>query len=149
MINQLSVEEIEEFLISVEKDFPIPLSQKGDLHHLACKFYNKATICSLVEVDKVKGMVIGYTENLVENLAYISIVAVDRKYRGKGYAKKLVLEFIDECKNKNIKAVHLYTDTRNTVAIRLYKQMGFIDYKVRDELRPQDKHYILYFNQES
>lgn len=146
MINELSVKQIEKFLISVEKDFPIPLSQKEDLHYLACKFYDKATICSLIESGEVKGMVVGYTKDLVENLAYISIVAVDEQHRGKGYARKLVLEFVNECKNKNIRAVHLYTDIRNNAAIRLYEQIGFVDYKMKHELRSKDKHYILYLN---
>ena len=67
-----------------------------------------------------------------------------KEYSGKGFAKRLVREFIEVCKEKNIDAVHLYTVHNNTVAVNMYKSMGFLEWKIKDETRKEDLHLIYY-----
>lgn len=97
------------FLQKVDQTFPIPLSQKQDLNCLAKKISEKATICVELENEEICSMVAGYTDNVINNIAYISIVATMLDAQGKGYASKLVKEFIEVAKEKQLQAVHLYS----------------------------------------
>lgn len=56
---------------------------------------------------------------------FILFLAVDEKYRGKGYARKLLTYAIDQLKSMGSSVVELVTRTDNTKAISLYKSMGF------------------------
>lgn len=145
--NDDSAQKILEFLKAVDKDFPIPLSEKQDLEALAKKFCEKATLCTKEENGEIVALVAGYTENLESNKAYISVVGTLEKARGKGYAKALVREFIDICKEKNIDAVHLYTVHANTAAVNMYKSIGFVEWKMENEPRKDDLHLIYYLGE--
>ena len=138
---------IEKFLKNIDKDFPIPLSEKQDLGLLAKKFCEKATLCTKEENDEIVALVAGYTENLENNIAYISVVGTLEMARGKGYAKSLVREFIDICKEKNIDAVHLYAVHANTAAVNMYKSIGFVEWKMENEPRKDDLHLIYYLGE--
>ena len=138
------VEIIEIFLNKVDKTFPIPLSQKQDLHSYAIKLAEKATLC-YVEIDNaILSMAAGYTDNLKDNNAYIAIVATLHEEQGKGYAKKVINEFIDVCRKKEIRAVHLYAVHDNVSAIEMYRRLGFVEWHLADEPRPDDMHFIYY-----
>ena len=139
-----TVSQIEAFVREVDEQFPVPLSRKQNLCDFALKLYEKATVCYKQDDGKISAMVAGYTENLVYNIAYISIVATCAEYRGRGYASALVKEFIDICKNKRISAVHLYSDSSNVTAIKMYQKIGFVSYHPEDEQRPDDTHLFYY-----
>lgn len=143
----IDIQKIEEFLISADKLFPIPLSQKQNLKAFAQKLAEKATICTACEDGKIVSMVAGYTDNVVDGLAYISIVASLPNTQGKGYASSLIKEFIRICKQKTIDAVHLYTTKTNDVAIKMYKKLGFVEWITPNEPRPEDLHLIYYIGE--
>ncbi len=136
------IQKIEEFLIKVDKSFPVPLSQKQSLSAFAKKLSEKATLCIKEENDEIISMVAGYTERLENNIAYISVVATIDKARGKGYAKALVKDFIEICKRKSIEAVHLYTVGTNISAVKMYESIGFVEYIMENEPRKEDLHLI-------
>ena len=48
-----------------------------------------------------------------------------------------------ECNKRGLEKVHLYTDSRNTGAILMYKRLGFKEYFIEDDPRPDDVHFIL------
>jgi ribosomal protein S18 acetylase RimI-like enzyme len=47
------------------------------------------------------------------------------EYRGKGYGKKLIVGITEFLKPKNL-PIHLYVHPENDVAIKLYKNNGFV-----------------------
>ena len=143
-MKDLTEKDIQVFLREVNADFPVPLSEKVDLDIYAEKLLQKATLCCEVENEAIVAMVAGYTDNISNGLAYIALVATLKSYRGKGLARKLVNEFLECCKQKSIKAVHLYTHHKNLAALRLYADLGFAEYVVLDEKRPCDVHLIYY-----
>lgn len=145
-MNDININDIEEFLWKVNLDFPIPLDKKVDLSKYSVKLYNNATIKVEFKDNKICGMVAGYTENLEDNISYISIVAVDKENRGYGIASKLVELFLEDCKNKNIRAVHLYTHKTNIGAIKIYKKIGFREISNFDDIRNDDIHLIKYLD---
>ena len=139
---QPSIDEIEKFLNAVDKEFPVPLSQKTDLHEYAIKLYEHATIFFVEQDGKIAAMVAGYTDNVENNMAYISLLATKKEYRGQGYAKRLVNEFLECAKNKNLSATHLYAVETNERAVQLYYKLGFEKYMPEIEPRKDDLHLI-------
>jgi len=90
-------------------------------------------------------MVAGYTEHLTDNMAYISIVATRAAFQGRGFALRLLGEFMEICRQKEADAVHLYVVPSNLGALRLYEKMGFVPWQLPNEPRPNDLHMIYYF----
>lgn len=133
------------FLKNVDKDFPIPLSKKIKIDEYAEKLISTANVIVEKDNGKIIGMVAGYIDNSIEEISYISIVAVQKEYRGKSIAKKLLQKYIDECKEKNLKGIHLYTHKTNITALTMYKNFGFISKENVKEERTEDVHLFLYF----
>ena len=138
----LTKKQIQRFLEKVDKSFPVPISEKQNLSEYATKLLSQATLCCEIENDEIVSMVAGYTDNLTDALGYVSLVATIEGAQGNGYAKKLIMDFLGICGEKNINAVHLYTHITNEKAIRMYKDLGFEDYVLKNEPRPDDVHLI-------
>lgn len=137
-------QQIVEFLFSVDKLFPIPLSQKQNLVQYARKLEEKATICyELNENNQIISMVAGYTENLLNSMAYISLVATLPAYSGKGKATTLVQQYIEICRKKRIVTVHLYAAPTNITAVHMYEKLGFQCKNIKNEVRPDDLHLFI------
>lgn len=143
---KLTVQQIEEFLNEVSTLFPVPLSEKQNLHALSVKFAEKANICAVVEEDKIIAMVAGYINDTMDNKGYISVVATLPCAQGKGYARKIVTDFLIQSSKKGLDAVHLYTVASNKAAVALYKSIGFEEWKMHGEPRTEALHLIYYFN---
>ena len=144
MINK---EKLETFLGSVDNHFPTPLSQKQELSLLAEKFMEKATMCYHEENGEILALVAGYTQNVTADMGYISVVATLPEAQGKGYASRLVKEFIEIATDADLSAVHLYTAKSNLSAIAVYKKLGFTEWVVEGETRPDDLHLIFSIKQ--
>ena len=154
MIHTIGNERITEkklltFLNKMDPLFPIPLSRKTYLKNYAEKLHQNATIC-FQEVDgSIVGVVAGYTENTVNNTAYISLVGVLPEYQNQKIAEQLIGEFISRASHKRLNAIHLYAVKTNIPAIKLYKKMGFVEWYMEAEPRPEDIHYIYYLQQKT
>lgn len=133
--------------MAVDYDFPVPLSKKQDLSAFADKLLEKATICYREENGKIVSLIAGYTNNIENNSAYISILATLEHARGHGYGKALLEEFVDICRAKKIDSVNLYAVKENTPAVLLYQKFGFVEYKMENESRPTDLHLIYYIKE--
>jgi len=140
---KISGDMLYDFLESVNTDFPIPLSQKISLREYAEKIIEFGEIVVALEKNTLKGLAIGYTENLKGNSAYISVVGVKKEFRGSGIGKKVVQKFIEICRQKKIKSVNLYTHKSNKAAIKMYKALGFKENSLSEEERIHDIHFIL------
>ena len=114
----LNISKIERFLKSVDNSFEVKLSSKQDLKLLSEKFFNKATVCYEERDENVVSMIAGYTENLINNYAFISVVATIPEFCYLGFASKLIAQFIDISKKKEITAIHLYASSQGLL---LYK----------------------------
>ena len=140
----INLENLKDFLQAVDKSFPTPLSQKQDLGKLAEKFIDKATHCYAEEEGRIAALVAGYTENVTNDIAYISVVATLPEKQGRGLASGLVAEFISRARERGLRAVHFYTAQSNLGAIRMYRKLGFVEWIYESEPRPNDLHLIYY-----
>lgn len=138
----MNKERLYSFLKAVDKSFPVPLSLKQDLDILAEKFADKATLCYVEERGRILALVAGYTDSVIDNIGYISVVATLPEARGAGYGSRLVREFLDVARKKKLSAVHLYTARSNVAAIGMYKKIGFEEWLCENEPRPDDLHLI-------
>lgn len=87
----------------------------------------------------VMGFLEGYISNMKktgyfykEKWGYLQDIFISAKYRGKGYARLLINEFLKFLKKRKIKICTLHTDSYNKSAIKLYNKIGFkgpIQYK--------------------
>lgn len=131
-----------DFLLKVDKAFSVPLSHKQNLTFFADKLMEKGTICAKVRNNEILSLVAGYTDNVINNQAYISLVATISAMYGRGFAKKLVKDFV-EANDKSLDFVHLYTVATDIAAVSMYRILGFVEYKAENETRPDDLHLIL------
>ncbi len=71
-------------------------------------------------------------------------IAIDNKFRGKGYGRKLLEESAKEMKLNGIDSILLYVNVNNTPATKLYEKMGFRMIKETKGVCGQDeKCYIM------
>ncbi len=108
----------EKVTIEEEKDWLKSIIKKIESNklHCICVFYGNKLVANL-EVNKL-----GYRASHVAVLA----IAVDKEFRNQGLAKFLLNKAIHISKNdKDIKVLTLDVFETNTIAINLYKKMGF------------------------
>ncbi len=76
----------------------------------------------------LKDKSIVYKESKV---GYIDGVYVDEVYRGRGLGKLLMSHAEEFCKSKDVFNISLSSKVKNTKAIRLYKELGFVEQDVK------------------
>lgn len=96
---------------------------------------NKKEIFLVAIIDDIiVGIVDGHVydkEDLyIEKVAYLSRLVVDKNYKNKGIATRLINEFTNEVKKENVKFIKLNAFESNTPAVSLYKKEGFNEYSV-------------------
>ena len=80
-----------------------------------------------IKAFRVKGKPVGFSAYFMEEFyrGRILFVSVDKEYRSKGYAKKLMLGAIEDLKKRGARLIYLITRTDNKVAQKLYAGLGF------------------------
>ena len=141
-MTRVTVDSLERFLREVDRSFPVPISSKQDLGLYARKLCERATLGAELDGERIVALVAGYTENVVEERAFISLVATVRDARGRGLGSRLVREFISVAAGRGLAAVHLYAVPTNIPAVSMYKKLGFEEWIIPDEPRPDDLHLI-------
>jgi ribosomal protein S18 acetylase RimI-like enzyme len=56
---------------------------------------------------------------------WIWTLGVDTRFRGRGFGRRLMTEMIDTLRRQGAKEIRLAVEPTNSVAIRLYKSLGF------------------------
>ena len=135
-------QELYNFLKKIDQLFPVPLSEREQLTVLASKFEKYGTVSYVREDGKIIAICAGYTNDQEQRLGYISVVASLPEYTNKGYGKVAVQGFIEKAKDAGMKAIHLYADRENKAALNMYEKLGFKDWILPNEPRPEDKHLI-------
>jgi ribosomal protein S18 acetylase RimI-like enzyme len=98
--------------------------------HKEPQYFGKLVIKVLRNKDDLIGFVTYYKKS--EYQGHLFILAVDKRYRGKGYAQQLTQHAIKELKNMGAQWVQLVTREANTAARSLYIKLGFTEYLIED-----------------
>lgn len=129
------------FILAHDASFEPRLSSVTEINTYIDKLYSNADIFFKTEDNNLVGFVAGYINDFINKSAYISLVLVDKHFRGKGIANSLLKEFTEECRRLNFKVIRLEARINNS-AKRLYENFGF-----SEEFRDQFSiHFILKLN---
>lgn len=80
------------------------------------------------EDEKVYGFLFGHTnknKSFKEKVANLSYIYIDKLHRNQKYATKLIQYYIDILKEKNINIIDVKCFENNSIAMKLYKKIGF------------------------
>lgn len=97
----------------------------------------KRTAIILEEDNKIIGYIIGSLYiNVYRKATFIDDLFIDKKYRKKGFATKLLNEFFKWSASKEAKSIGLGVHLENHKALKLYKKLGFsiTNYEMNKEL---------------
>ena len=95
---------------------------------------NSILIVGISEVGRVLGFIHGRiipARESDESQAEIYNVATKAEFRRHGVAGRLLTEFIEECRSKQVQTVLLEVRASNTAAIDFYRKMGFWEIGLR------------------
>ena len=96
---------------------------KGDLYVLADG--EKIAACVIANDEKVEGYADAPWQVDSDDIIVLHVLAVHPEYRGKGLARRLVENVIEQERKAGKKALRLDVIENNTTAERLYQKLGF------------------------
>lgn len=117
------------FLNKVDNDLPIPISSKIKIDTFLSKIFNLGKVYCAFDNDKLIGTCFFYCNDENQDLAFLTLLVIDAKYRHKGIGNRLVDLMIKHCKMLSFKRLRLYTRFNNVQAIQFYKKIGFQEVK--------------------
>ena len=123
----MDINRVLNFLMDVDKEFPVPLSKRINIQEYSEKLCDKGDIFIKSVGDEIVGFIAGYATQAEGNMGYISIIAVKKEYRKQGIADELVEKFLERAKSLGKQGVHVYTYKNNLPARKMYYRCGFID----------------------
>lgn len=91
----------------------------------ANKIINNSRILKVHNNGKLIGFISYYINNLETKIGFISMVLVDDKYRGFGIGLSLVKYALNDIENAGFIACNLEVNKRNSIAFKLYSNLGF------------------------
>ncbi len=129
-----NIQEIKKLLmISYNSNFDVSDTLKENIVDLKIKELeeyielNKA----IVYVAYIDNSIVGFTwiyvrDYFEEKRIHINHIIVDEMYRGKGIAKKLLIQVEKYAKYSRIKVIDLFVSEENLTALNLYEKMEYV-----------------------
>lgn len=136
--NILTAETIETFILQQDKYFVPTIASKVNLAEYSQKLLSKASLAFAIKDNVLLGLIAFYCNNSTNKKAYISYLAIDGLYRGKGLGRKLLSSCIKSCIEANMISIEVETWASNTAGIQLYTSMGFSMIELVND-RPNEK----------
>lgn len=120
----LELKHVQEFIELHDNSFQPKISTKVSISEYAKKLCNHSKIITCHSTEKIFGMCAFYCHPKDYEYAFLSYLAVDNTFRGKGIANHLISMMINQCKKQNIKGIKTSTWKGNR-AVGLYLSNGF------------------------
>lgn len=119
-------------LIMSERKYDDNVKKSFKVSDYFTKIYDKdynSLICVLCDNDII-GFIYGFLKHekgefAKENVGFIDAIYVKNEYRKQGIASKLIEEFYNWCRSKDIKYIEIGSFVKNEAAFSLYKKFGF------------------------
>jgi ribosomal protein S18 acetylase RimI-like enzyme len=97
-----------------------------ELNNYVEKIFEKSTIISIERNNNLQGFISYYDNDEKNESAFLTMIAIDKKYRHMGYGKGLLEFSVSILRTKGFKKYSLEVLKDNSIAINLYKRLGFI-----------------------
>lgn len=104
-------------------------TERNSIYHIFTKFFRSTSFVAELPSGELGGFLLGFISQENPEEAYIHLLCVDPKMRGKHIGKKLVEKFTEELALKNCKKIYLITKPVNWNSISFYKKLGFLEDK--------------------
>ena len=128
-----------DYLNKIEKDFPIPLSERVNIHEYAKKVLNKGVVLGIEYAGCLVSASLFYCNDTKHKIAYLTLLGTLCGYHGLGYAQDLLEATIEFCKKMKMDYLCLDVDIKNTKAISLYSKYGFMIEEFGEKIRMNKK----------
>lgn len=133
LIRKMQEKDLDEVCRIEEETFSIPWTKEA----MAASLKNEDNVYLVAEYN---GKIAGYCGMWgIAGEGQINNVAVDKCYRGKGIAFRMMKAFIEEARKKNLTEFTLEVRESNLAAIRLYEKSGFKKEGVRKDFYDSPK----------
>lgn len=116
--------EVIDVMKQTNHDFVPPLSDKFKLEDIAQKYIDRAHIYISYFNNKPCGLVAFYP-NIRPKDSYLSMIMVNKEYRGKSIGKNLELLCLDFCKENNSKGVMVNMRKSNERLLQSRQELGY------------------------
>ena len=104
-----------------------PLDEMGvDIKEYANKLYKNADLLVAYKKEEIVGVAAVYANDEVSRCAYLSFIAIYRKYQGRGYGTKLLNCVEDKAKKNNMRILKLEVFKKNKRALAFYIRNNYI-----------------------
>lgn len=125
IVTLCSSEEIKKVLQDFSSRLPVLESGDEYIALMSEKFEKYSVFIIIKEMQNVVGFAAFYCNDLLTKRAFLSMIAVNEQYDGKGYGKLLINEVLKICRNKKMNELELEVNKSNIHAIEFYKRNGF------------------------
>ena len=113
-------------LVAFDEDFPRSISSRvGSLDGHARKLAERALVYQAAKDGIRAGFVAFYANDQASATAFLTHLAVERRFRGTGVGLALMRRCIDASRGAGMKRMKLEVDAVNEPAIRFYRSLGF------------------------
>ena len=131
LFQQIQRQEMLEFIklakifLQASPDVTLTIALKH-LHGLPEEFLDFYFAMEKFYFVKKNGEIIGIV-NFNPRTGQISNIGVDKKHRGKGYGRKIMLFVLSQLKESGCQRARLRVHVKNEPALHLYKSLGFVE----------------------
>lgn len=123
-INRYSYNRVLDLLKKMSHQFTPALSDSLNLDEYAEKLANYASFLTYSNNGQIDGAIVFYP-NKTTSILYISLVWVEKDYRGRKIAKRMFERLIEYSKNEGFSSIDLEVLKNNITANHLYSSLGF------------------------
>ncbi len=109
-------------------------TERNSIYHIFTKFFRSTSFAAELPSGELGGFILGFISQENPEEAYIHLLCVDPKMRGRHIGKKLVEKFTEEAALKECKKIYLITKPVNWNSISFYKKLGFLEDKSRETI---------------
>jgi len=139
-IGTVSFADFQSFLSEVDKEFVPPILSRIDINAYYEKLSKYATLIECYDKEKLVGISASYDNNYETKHAFVTFIAVLKKYRGNNIAGSLLAKLEEHAKASGMKIVGI--DTNNEVAKACYIKNG---YKLKEQHLIKECNLIRYY----
>lgn len=124
-VGQRDFRDVARFLEKESCQFPIPLANKVSISEYADKMLRYGRVFIAVASGEIAGIVGGYANDSIGGRAYLSVIAVDARWRGTGLSGDLLEKFEEYAKHEGMLFCSLETHETNVRALSFYRKHGY------------------------